>query len=182
MPATAITIIHKYLRSELFGFSQQLFRAGPEDVSAIQSAMERTAWLLHGHATQEEAQLEPKLRQQDEPAADRLMEDHRRLEEELEQLTAFVRRLDPGQPDCVESLLQLNLNWNRFVSGYLAHLDDEERALFQPLSAATSLAVIAQSAVSQGAEQGRAFLERLWTVTTVREREVIESEVRSRTK
>lgn len=176
MPATAITIIHKYIRRELFNFSQQLFCAGPEDVSAVQSSMESIAGLLHGHAAHEEAQLEPMLRQMDESSAERLMEDHRRLDAELENLRAAVRALDSSQPTCAESLLQLHLNWNRFVSAYLAHLDDEERTLFPQLGdKATSLAIIAQSAAAQGPEQGRAFLERLWTVTTARERALIEN-------
>ena len=63
---------------------------------------------------------------------------------------------------------------NRFLSAYLAHLDDEERTLFASLSERIPpVAFLAQSAQQRGA-QGEEFLLKLWAVTTCEERAAIE--------
>lgn len=173
MPATALTVIHKHIRREMFDFSMRLFRAGPLDVAAIQSAFHELAALLRAHAMQEESRFEPLLNDSDTDAAARLLRDHRGLETELDRLDAFTRRLDPRSSACTDALLQLHLDWNRYLSAYLAHLDEEERTLFAPLTARMSLDAIAQSAVAQGSE-GQKFLARLWSVTTPAERVAIE--------
>jgi iron-sulfur cluster repair protein YtfE (RIC family) len=174
MPATAITVIHKYIRRELFDLSEQLFRAGPPQVEAIQKALEKIAALLHTHAIQEDARLEPVLRRFDATLADRMARDHRRLDDLLEGCVHASKRLDPSDAKCNAALFQLHLDWNRFVSAYLMHLDDEERNLFVPIAdQMPPLAAIVESAKAQGA-QGEEFLLRLWAVTTCEERAAIE--------
>jgi hypothetical protein len=177
MPATAITVIHKYIRRELFDLSEQLFRAGPPQVEAIQRAFEKIAALLHMHAMQEDARLEPALRRYDATLADRMVRDHRRLDDLLDGCVHASKRLDPSGAKCNADLFQLHLDWNRFVSAYLAHLDDEERNLFAPIAdQMPPLATIVESAKAQGT-QGEEFLLRLWAVTTCDERAAIETMV-----
>jgi iron-sulfur cluster repair protein YtfE (RIC family) len=175
MPANAVTIIHKYLRRELFDISEQLFRAGPCHLDAIRAALERADMLLHAHAAQEDSRLYPLLQQADAKLAERMKSDHERLEDRFAVVYDAARLIDPAQPDCSERLLQLNLDWNRFVGEYLLHLDDEERTLFPAIrDALPPLSSVAQSARAQG-PSGEEFLLRLWAVTTLEERTQIEA-------
>ena len=173
MPSSALTVIHKYIRREMFDLTQQLFRAGPHNVAAIRRALDEIAGVLRGHAEHEDPRLAPILRKLDASLAERIAEDHRRLDDELERLRRAARALDVNA-SCEETLLAFQMDWNRFVSAYLAHLDDEERTLFPRLGGALPpVAAIVDSANAQG-EQGRAFLQRLWAVTTCAERAAIE--------
>jgi hemerythrin-like domain-containing protein len=174
MPANAITVIHKFLRREMFDVAQQLFRAGPEDCTAIRTALEQLADILHEHAAQEESRFEPMLREIDPALAERMSRDHRHLEDQLQTMLHSARQLDPKATDCAESLLQLHLDWNRYLSSYFAHLDDEERTVFAALQdRIPRLTVLAESAKQRGA-QGEDFLLKLWAVTTCEERIAIE--------
>lgn|SRR5512138_1912472 len=178
MRTNALTVIHKFLRREMFDFSQQLFRAGPEDCAPIKAALGSLAELLEQHATQEEARLEPSLREADPERADRLTRDHQRLADQLNDLLLFANRLDSNASGCRDALMQLNLDWNRYLSAYLAHLDDEERTMFTVLEdRIPPVSMLAESARLDGA-RGREFLLKLWAVTTCEERMAIESEAR----
>lgn len=74
--------------------------------------------------------------------------------------------------------MQLNLDWNRYLSAYLAHLDDEERTMFTVLEdRIPPVSMLAESARLDGT-RGREFLLKLWAVTTCEERIAIESEAR----
>lgn len=131
MKSNALTLIHKYIRAELFDVSRRISSAGPEDVAAIREAMDAVAELLHQHAEHEEAGFEPHIREQNTAFADRLLEEHRSLHAELDAAIASAHALDAGEPEaCAAALLQLHLDWNRFVGGYLLHLDAEERHWF----------------------------------------------------
>jgi hypothetical protein len=174
MRANAITVIHKFIRREMFDFAERLFRAGPEHVSDIRAELERIVQLLQVHAAQEDARLEPLLREVDATFADRLKRDHRRLEDQLESLRHAAKTLDASSRECRDALLLFHLDWNRFLSAYLIHLDDEERTLIPALGDRTPpLSAIAESARQQGVE-GEEFLLRLWAVTTCEERAAIE--------
>lgn len=173
MPATALTVIHKHIRREMFDFSMRLFRAGAHEVGAIQAAFEELATLLHAHAAQEEMRFEPLLNDANSAADAALLRDHRRLETELDRVAVLTRSLDPRSSACTEALLQLHLDWNRYLAAYLSHLDEEERTLFAGLADDMPLDAIAQTALAQGAE-GEKFLARLWSVTTPSERVAIE--------
>jgi iron-sulfur cluster repair protein YtfE (RIC family) len=174
MPANAVTIIHKYLRRELFDVSEQLFRACPSHIDGVRAALERIDLLLHTHAAQEDARLYPLLHRVDPQLAKRMKADHERLDDRFAFVYDAARLIDATQPDCREKLLQLHLDWNRFVGEYLLHLDDEERTLFPAIrDALPPLSSLAQSARDQGAN-GEEFLLRLWAVTTMDERAQIE--------
>lgn len=174
MPSNAITVIHKFLRREMFDFAEQLFRAGPQDCKAVRNALRSLAEILHTHAEQEDSRFEPMLRAVDPALADRMSADHARLEDQLQLIVHRAMHLDPHAKDCADSLLELHLDWNRFLSAYLAHLDDEERTLFAALnSRIPPVAFLAQSARDRGA-QGEEFLLKLWAVTTCEERLEIE--------
>jgi hypothetical protein len=149
MPATALTVIHKHLHREMFDFSMRLFRAGTHQVPAIKAAFEELAALLRRHAVQKE------------------------IGAELDRLNTVVRGLNASSRDCTDALLQLHLDWNRFLGLYLVRLDEEERGSFASRAAQLPLADLAQSALAQG-EEGKRFLDRLWSVTTPTERIAIE--------
>lgn len=173
MPSTALNVIHKFIRREMFDFCERLFRAGPEDVQAVQAAMEKLSELLDAHAMQEDLRLGAILREHDAPSADRLERDHRRLDDHLRTLRRAVQSLDPRAPECDDALRQLHLDWNLFLSAYLAHLDDEERTLFARIGdRLPPVAALVEAANAQ--PSGGDFLLRLWAVTTCRERVEIE--------
>lgn len=173
MSATALTVIHKHIRREMFDFSMRLFRAGTHQVPAIKAAFDELAALLRTHAAQEETRLEPLLNARDADAAARLLRDHHRLDAELDRLSAVACALDASSAECADALLQLHLDWNRYLGAYLIHLDEEERTLFAGLAGQMPLTDVARTALAQ-AEEGKKFLDRLWSVTTPTERLVIE--------
>ena len=173
MPSTALTVIHKFIRREMFDFAERLFRAGPEDVPAVRNALDKLVELLKTHAAQEDARLAPLLRDADAALAQRLERDHRRLDDQLETLRANAQSLDAKSPACDDALLQLHLDWNLYLSAYLAHLDEEERTLFARLhDRLPPVGAIVESARTQG-PPGAELLLRLWAVTTCRERAAI---------
>lgn len=179
MSATAISVVHKYLRRELFDLAEQLFRAGPNELEAIRTALGKIGVLLQTHAAQEDARLAPLLREANPALAERMARDHHRLEDQFAVLLDQAKVIDPVSGTCQEDLYQLHLDWNRFVANYLLHLDDEERTLFATIKhALPPLAAIAQSAQAQGAD-GEEFLLRLWAVTTCEERMELEARVRN---
>lgn len=172
MRANALTIIHKFIRRELFDVTAQLASAGPEDTGAVRKAIAEAIELLHAHAAHEEAGIEPRVREESAAHAERLLEDHHALHAELDAIGAAAYALDPVQHDaCVMALLQLHLDWNRFVGRYLLHLDEEERTWFAGLGDfLPPVAFMAEAATAQG----EAFLQKLWKVVTPAERAVIE--------
>jgi hypothetical protein len=176
MESTAITVMHKYIRREMFDFSQRLFRAGSHDVTALTAAFGELERLLATHAAQEEHRLEPLLRASDELAAVELLREHAELEHELRSIGDAVQQLSPQAADLVARLLRLHLDWNRFVARYLMHLDHEERSMFVVLKGDLPIGALAGSALAQGPE-GRKFLDRLWSVTTPAERCALERAV-----
>ena len=174
MRANALTVIHKYLRREMFDFAQQLFRAGPEDCASVVRALKSLVETLQQHARQEEVRFEPLLRELDPTLAERLHEDHRRLEQDLEAIVELANRLEPSAPGCRESLTRLHLDWNRYLSRYLAHLDDEERTLFFALEDRIPPVGMLANIAKEGGAQGGDLLLKIWAVTTCEERLAIE--------
>lgn len=173
MQSNAITVIHKYLRREMFDFAERLFRAGPEHAAEIRGELERIARLLSEHAQDENTRLAPLLREQEPALAEHLMADHRQLADRLEGLLRAANRIEAASPNARSALLRLHLDWNRFLSAYLLHLDDQERTLFARLGdRLPPLSAIADSARKQG-PRGEELLLRLWAVTTCEERAAI---------
>lgn len=179
MKANALTLIHKFIRVELFEVSRRISTAGPGDVTAIQSAVAEAVELLHQHAEHEESGFEPHIRARNAAHAKRLLEEHRALHAELDTIVSATQALDAGSPEsCTEALLKLHLDWNRFVGGYLLHLDEEERNWFvgtddllPPMSA------MREPPPDWSAEMHQAFLEKLYAAIAPGERARVKGEV-----
>jgi hemerythrin-like domain-containing protein len=173
--SNALRVIHKYIRREMFDLAERMFRAGPEDVPAVTDAFEDMAELLRGHAEKEDEYLVPLLREADPAFSERVSADHHRLEHELEGLMNSVRDLGAKPSQCQERLYMLHLDWNRYLSLYLKHLDDEERLLFAKIEdRLPPIQVIIETARAEDTRQARLLLSRLWSVTTCEERVAID--------
>ena len=172
MKANALTLVHKYIRAELFDVSRLVSSAGAGDVAAVQQAIDTVVELLHQHAEHEEAGFEPHIREQNTAFADRLIAEHRSLHAELEAAVASAHALDPGKPEaCAGALLQLHLDWNRFVGGYLLHLDEEERHWFADADALMPpVTVMKEAPPGTSEEEHQAFLNKLFAAITPGER------------
>jgi hypothetical protein len=176
MSSSTLTIVHKYIRREMFDMSQRLFRAAPDCLPAIRSAFDDVAGLLRDHAAMEEARLVPLLPDQGPESAEQLQHEHERLDAMLDSLAHDFAALDAQADDCPVRIYQLHLDWNRFVAMYLLHLDDEERTWFAPLQTQIpGVEHIAQSAAALGPQRAEEFLTKLWAVVTPTERMIIES-------
>lgn len=172
MKANALTLVHKYIRAELFDVSRLLSSAGPENAAAVRDAIDAAVEMLHDHASHEEAGFEPHIRERSAAFADRLLEEHRSLHAELDAIVALAQTLEPREPgSCETILLKLHLDWNRFVGGYLLHLDEEERNWFVGADALMPPMTAMKEAPPGWAEAThRAFLEKLFAAITPGER------------
>jgi len=175
MIATALTVVHKFIRHELFDTSRMIACAGPDDAAAIIEKLDSVVALLETHAEHEEIQFEPLLRNAAPDDADRLTRDHRALHAELDNVHAAARSLDTQHGDArVAALLQLHLDWNRFVGHYLLHIDDEERSMFNAIrESIPAIELIAQGARANDPEGAGKFLEMLCAIVAPVEREAI---------
>ena len=173
MRGSALTVIHKVIRQELFDVTRQLACAGAEEIDDARRAIGAAATLLRGHAEHEDASLEPMLREVDPALAERLAADHARLEEALEALCDAAGALEPGGGD--GPLRRLYLDWTRFVGEFLLHLDDEERTMLPALGAAVpGVAMVAESARGLGAAERDSFLGKLRGAVSPAELDLIE--------
>lgn len=178
MKANALTLIHKYIRAELFDVSRLLSSAGPEDAAAVKSAIEEAVELLHQHAEHEEAGFEPHIRERNGAFADRLLDEHRSLHAELDAIISSARALDAGESaSCVDALLKLHLDWNRFVGAYLLHLDEEERSWFVGAEALMPpMAAMKTAPPGWSEEAHQAFLRKLFAAIAPGERAQVQGE------
>lgn len=176
MAANALTVVHKFIRHELFETSRSLSSAGPADCGDVLEQLDRVIELLEEHARHEESGFEPLIRKHAPEAADRLMQDHESLHAELDRVHADARALDAAdESTCAQALLQLHLDWNRFLGRYLLHLDDEERSLFMAISSELPpIEIMAERAAQHDPEGGDAFLDKLVTLIAPDERAAIE--------
>lgn len=167
---SALTVMHKYIRLELFAVAAQLSRATSANCFELRKAFTSIVDLLTRHADMEDRLLEPKLRALNRALADHMAEDHRHLEEQLGRMQVLVEDLEPSQPAACEKILaKLHLDWMKFVGDYLLHLDDEERVLFPPLQSLPPIAVIAHKAAEFPAGEREAFLAKLANALTPNE-------------
>jgi iron-sulfur cluster repair protein YtfE (RIC family) len=167
MPATALTVLHKYIRRELFDMSQQLFRACPTRVHTIRAALADVGALLEQHAAQEELRLAPLLRDVDPAIETALAQQHAHLERMLHEVVAAAAAIDGSGAECEERLRELQLDWDRFVGHYLLHLDAEERTWFPLLvTGVHPVSYLREVALAMGEPRGQEFLLKLWAVVT----------------
>jgi len=166
----AITVIHKFIRAELFGFSQVLAQAEPTHLPMLNQTLAALMGLLHGHAAQEDQAFGPLLQQAGAALAEQMQAEHQGLDAQLGQIAEQLAQLEPEATGAFAGLQQLYLDWNRFVSAYLQHLDIEERQLFVAIAEQMpALSLVAQSAAAQPPEQRQAFLSKLQATVAARE-------------
>lgn len=174
MKANALTLIHKYIRAELFDVARLLSACGPtrEEVDAVRKAIDVAVDLLHQHAEHEEAGFEPFMRERSAGFADRLLAEHRTLHADLDAIVASAQALDPdSSDDCCSALLQLYLDWTRFLGAYLLHLDAEERSWFLDADALMPpLSGMKEAPPGWSEEAHQAFLRKLFAVIAPGER------------
>lgn len=158
----AITVIHKFIRQELFAAAGLLARATPADSAEVLQILNAIAVVLRRHGETEDRTLEPQLRQLDPALANHMAEDHRHLETQLSRVLVLAEDLEPSQDGlCRELLARLHLDWLKFVGEYLLHLDDEERLLFARLETLPPPSVVGQSTSAMPATERQEFLAKL---------------------
>lgn len=177
MSSSALTVIHKLLRVELFQLSIWLGRASPTDGAEAAERLAELAGFLRGHAAHEDAALLPALRRKDPALAGRMAAGHEEHEIEIAALcataTALTARPATG---AAEALARLHLDWNRFVAGYLVHLDEEERLMLPVLGEdAPGLRMVAGSLASMPADAAQTFRTRLRAAIPPAEFQAIEA-------
>lgn len=180
MTPTFATVVHKFIRSEMFGVSSELSSCDAYDESAVSGAvarLDRVAALLRTHGEREDEGFLPLLRDRDRDAAARMERDHKVLDERLERVSAAAAALTSTDISSrASALLLVYLDWNAFMAAYLAHLDDEECALFPLLGdAMPGVEALAGAAALLPPEARAGFLETLWKALTPTERAVIEA-------
>jgi iron-sulfur cluster repair protein YtfE (RIC family) len=180
MSPNALTVLHKYLRAELFELSTRISTAAPADAEAVRQALAELADRLRQHGEREDRGLVPLLQARAPELAAAMTRDHQRLDAQLDTLCEEANALAADGADTrAERLARLYLDWNRVVSAYLAHLDDEERTFFSQLGdALPPVEQVAQGAAASGPELGAVFLARLGGLVTPDERSRIEGAYR----
>src|SRR5690606_38546155 len=83
---SALHIIHKYIRAQLFEMANALARADNQDLAEVQRQLENTAALLRGHGSHEDQAFESVLRAYDPLLANTLEDDHLKLEAALQRI------------------------------------------------------------------------------------------------
>mgnify|MGYP000963173009 FL=1 len=158
----AITVIHKFIRQELFAAAGLLARATPADSAEVLQTLNAIAAVLRRHGETEDRTLEPQLRQLDPALANHMADDHRHLETQLSRVLVLAEDLEPSQDGlCRELLARLHLDWLKFVGEYLLHLDDEERLLFARMETLPPPSLVGQSASAMPVGERREFLAKL---------------------
>lgn len=165
------TIIHKHLRRSLFEISTQLGGLDRTNVAERVEAFRGIAGMLRGHARQEDANLAPMLGDASPDLEVALTSSHEELEEQLAAIEDQILRLPSLEADQFEAAaLDAYRCWNRFLSAYLMHLDEEETHLFPELGARNPPASGVAGLVTQRGEQGAMFLALLLPILTEGER------------
>lgn len=165
------TIIHKHLRRSLFEISIQLGGLDRTNVEARVEAFRGIAGMLRGHARQEDTSLALMLREASPDLEVAMTSSHGELEGQLAAIEAQVLRLPSLEADQLEAAaLDAYRSWNRFLSHYLMHLDDEETRLFPELGAGNPPASGVAALVTARGEQAATFLAVLLPILTEGER------------
>jgi hemerythrin-like domain-containing protein len=127
--------VHKGLRRGLLGLSGRIGNLDWTEPEAFKAAGAEFAQVLHflrEHAENEDKVQVPFLEQKSPGATRQMTEDHQRMEKELDQLEKDWGRisasLNPAQAG-----YGFYLAFNRFLSGYLAHMDLEEREITEAI-------------------------------------------------
>ena len=166
--STAIAVIHKYIRTEIFALSDRLACADHSAAGELQKAFGEMAVLLRGHSANEDTAFETLLRDYDPLLANTLEDDHLRLDAHLTRILASADALSglPAEQEA-QALYQLHLDWNQFVGEYLLHLDDEERRLFPAIKQyLPPISVLADTINLRPEPRRQTFVSTLKKITT----------------
>jgi hypothetical protein len=120
--------VHKGLRRGLLGLALKIGQVDWADEAEVKLVGGEFATLLHflrEHAANEDDIQFPLLEERVPGATAREQEDHRKLEKELDQLEKDLAQTLQS-PDRLAPGYRLYMGFNRFLSGYLAHMDREE--------------------------------------------------------
>ena len=129
--------IHKGIRAELFTVTGTAGNIDPSsrcDRAALADHVMSVADVLESHAHHEDAVIDPVLQAHLPDLAEQINADHERLEANFGRVTDLAQSLmdaPTGEERRLAQLLHLDLA--RFTSGYLAHIDLEERVVMQQL-------------------------------------------------
>lgn len=182
MNSNFVTVVHKFIRAEMFDVSLALSSCDPaddSDVTVTVARLQRVAGLLHTHAEREDEGFLPLLRGKDPEAAARMERDHVALDRKLARVTNAAAALaETEPPQRASALLLLYLDWNMFLSAYFAHLDDEELRLFPLLGdAIPGVEVMAGAVATLPPEARTGFEATLRKALTPEERTRIEAAI-----
>lgn len=163
MKLVPLTILHKFIRRQMFETAQLLSRAAPQEMPRVRQALDEITELLHGHAEHEDARFVPLLQQTDPALAARMETEHRTLHAELDAVRARAAGPLPDSGEAgAAAMRRLYLDWNRFVGNYLAHLDLEERDMVPALGGRMpGLELFARSLAGMEAARRGEFLDKL---------------------
>jgi hemerythrin HHE cation binding domain-containing protein len=132
--------IHKAIRTELFDVILTAGRIDPADtptVTALAAHVGQVADLLVAHAGHEDPAINPPLEVHRPDLAERIADDHHRLEARIDGLRdVAAAAVDAEGADQRRRVHHLYLELASFTSTYLAHQDFEERVVMPALEAA----------------------------------------------
>ena len=122
--------VHKGLRLALGNLSEHISKlnvGNQAKIDAFVKEFECVAGILHSHAENEDAEIEPFVKKFSPALADRLAIEHHETEELLKELEGVVRKLTSCAPEQRKEIsFQLYQTFNHFHASYLNHLQSEE--------------------------------------------------------
>ena len=127
--------VHKGLRRGLLSLSGRIGNLDWTEPEEFKAAGVEFAQLLHflrEHAENEDKVQVPFLEQKAPGATRKMTEDHQRMEKELDQLEKDWDQIS-GSANPAQAGYGFYLAFNRFLSGYLAHMDLEEREITEAI-------------------------------------------------
>ena len=182
MPVTALSIVHKVLRKQLFDFSHFVGCASPSDTPRVLAELDGVIEFSRQHAMHEDELYAPTMASVDAEAAASMKREHAEQHERLESMRLVVQGLVTDGGDTSEALYQVQLDWHRFVSEMLLHLDREEREWSAALEGVMEdVAALGRIAAVVPPEQSATLLQQCRGVTTAEEWEQIDAAYRTET-
>jgi Hemerythrin HHE cation binding domain len=132
--------VHKGIRTELFGVTEQSGTVDPGDrvaKTALADRVDSMLRLLVSHAAHEDAHVQPVLEQQLPELAERIETEHIALEARMDVLAELAHTSADSARDAARRAgHELYLELAAFTSAYLGHQDAEERVVMPALDGA----------------------------------------------
>lgn len=132
--------IHKAVRAELFAACHAAGTLDPSDRAgrdALATQVLSTVELLDQHGNHEDTHIQPVLESTLPHLAERVADDHERVDAAMATLTTMAVTLVDAPPErCAHESRRLALDLASFTAAYLCHQDMEERVVMPALEAA----------------------------------------------